>query len=174
MRSRAIPCGGYLRSVLVAVAVLASPVAALAQKGGSPDPEAVAVARELMVAAGATKQFDAVLPAMVNQISEIFIRQQPAHAQSIREAMQGVATRMTERKDELIVQIAGLYATQFSLPDLKELTRFFTSDLGKRFVAGQSAILPQSMALGQRWGAAIGREVDAEMRKELRKRGVPI
>jgi hypothetical protein len=30
------------------------------------------------------------------------------------------------------------------------------------------------MALGQRWGAQIGREIEAEARRELKKRGIDL
>ena len=30
------------------------------------------------------------------------------------------------------------------------------------------------MALGQRWGAQIGREIEQEARKELKKRGIEL
>ena len=32
----------------------------------------------------------------------------------------------------------------------------------------------QSMTLGQRWGAQLGREIEQEAREELKKRGVPL
>ena len=30
------------------------------------------------------------------------------------------------------------------------------------------------MTLGQRWGSAIGREIEAEARRELKKRGIEL
>lgn len=163
-----------LAIALAAALVVGQAAPALAQKVPEADPAAIAAARALMDAAGATRQFDAVVPALVHQMTDIFVQQQPAHEKTIREAFTGIAVRMSERKDELLVEIAKLYAQQFSIGELQELTQFFTSDVGKRFVDKQLVILPQSMAIGQRWGARIGSEVDAEMRKELRKRGVPI
>jgi hypothetical protein len=157
-----------------AVLVLAQTLPALAQKAPESDPAAVFAARELMNVAGATRQFDAVVPALVQQMMAIFIQQQPAHEKTIREAFQGIAVRMSARKEELIGEIAKLYAKQFSVAELQELTKFFADGVGKRYVDKQLVILPQSMAIGQQWGARIGREVDEEMRKELRKRGVPI
>ena len=171
---------GWLRQArclalsVVAWLLLAQAAPVAAQKAPDADPATIAAARELMDAAGATKQFDAVVPALVHQMTGIFVQQQPAYEKTIREAFAGIAVRMSERKDELLVEIAKLYAQQFSLDELRELTQFFTSGVGKRFVEKQLVILPQSMAIGQRWGARIGSEVDAEMRKELRKRGVPI
>jgi len=169
----ASPRSWSLTLAVIAGLLLAQAAPVAAQKAPDED-AAIAAARELMDAAGATRQFDAVVPALVHQMTAIFIQQQPAHEKTIREAFAGIAVRMSERKGELLVEIAKLYAQQFTLDELRELTQFFNSGVGKRFVEKQLVILPQSMAIGQRWGARIGREVDAEMRKELRKRGVPI
>ena len=38
----------------------------------------------------------------------------------------------------------------------------------------QPQMMRQAMALGQRWDAQIGREIEAEARRELQKRGVPL
>ena len=43
-----------------------------------------------------------------------------------------------------------------------------------KFVAVQPDIMRQSMMLGQRWGAQLGREIEQEAREELKKRGVPL
>ena len=46
---------------------------------------------------------------------------------------------------------------------------------GRRQVRRRAAeIVRQSMALGQRWGAQIGREIEEEARQELKKRGIEL
>jgi hypothetical protein len=165
---------GVLAAAAIAVMSAASSFGACAQTAPASDPEAIAAARELMAAAGATKQFDTVVPTLVEQMARMLITQRPAQEKVLREVFDAIAKRMSERKDELVGQIAELYAREFKREDLRELTRFFKSDVGRRFVEGQSKILPQSMALGQRWGARIGREVDLELRREMEKRGIPL
>jgi hypothetical protein len=167
-----------LRSVLVAAVIAmmsaATSFGAWAQTAPDNDPETIAAAREMMAAAGATKQFDTVVPTLVEQMARMFIAQRPSQEKALREAFDAIAKRMSERKDELVDQIAELYAREFKREDLLELTRFFKSEIGRRFVEGQAKILPRSMALGQRWGARIGREVDLELRREMEKRGIPL
>ena len=155
--------------------------AALAQRAPAPDAgaaapsaDALAAAQELLAASGAAKQFEAVIPTMMNHMANIFVQQQPAHEKTIREMFQIGATRMNERKSELIAEIAALYARTFAAEEMREMTRFFSSGVGKRFIDSQSTILQQSMQLGQRWGEKIGREIETEMRRELRNKGVPI
>jgi hypothetical protein len=169
------PLARRRRGVVIAAAMFAMMSSGTsAQTAPVNDPEAVAAAKELMIAAGATKQFDTVVPTLVEQMARVLIIQRPTHEKVLREAFDAIAKRMTERKEELVGQIAELYAQEFKREDLLELTRFFKSDVGKRFVDGQAKILPQSMALGQRWGARIGREVDQELRREMEKRGIPL
>jgi hypothetical protein len=167
-----------LRCVLIAAAMgvmlVVTSFGVSAQNAPANDPEAIAAARELMAAAGATKQFDTVVPTLVEQMARVLIMQRPGQEKVLREAFEAIVKRMSERKDELVGQIAELYAQEFKREDLLELTRFFKSDVGRRFVEGQAKILPQSMALGQRWGARIGREVDLELRREMEKRGIPL
>lgn len=174
MPSRTIRVAPRFAGLALAVIVALSPQASQAQKVAPADPENIVAARELMSAAGATKQFDTVVPTMVRQMAQVLIRQKPEHRDQLQDAFDAIGKRMNERKEELIVQIAELYAQQFTLAELHELTQFFQSGVGRRFVQGQQTILPRSMALGQQWGAQIGREVNAELRKEMHKRGIPL
>jgi hypothetical protein len=41
-------------------------------------------------------------------------------------------------------------------------------------VEAQPEIIRQSMSAGQIWGQRIGAELDAEMRRELKKRGIDL
>ena len=54
------------------------------------------------------------------------------------------------------------------------MTRFYSTGVGAKFVGLLPELTQQSMLLGQRWGAQIGREIESEARVELRKRGVNI
>lgn len=140
----------------------------------APAADAVAAARELMTVSGVAKQFDAMLPAMMAQMTQAFVQMQPQHEKVIRETLAQVSKRGLDRKGELIDEVAKLYAREISAADMQELTRFFKSAAGQRFVEAQMKILPDAMRVGQQWGEKIGREIDTEMRNELRKKGIPI
>lgn len=138
------------------------------------DAQRLAAARELMVVAGSARQFDQVMPILTANMTKAFVALAPHAEQPIREIMGELLKRFSDRKGELIDQIAGAYAEKLSLEEIKELTRFYSSGVGAKFIAVMPELMQQSMVLGQRWGESIGREIDEEVRRELKKRGINI
>ena len=127
-----------------------------------------------MQVAGVAKQFDEVMPHLTRQLAEGFVAVAPDKAGEIREVFAQLAVKFVDRKGELIDQIAAVYAEKLELEDLSAIIGFYKSPAGIKFIAVQPDIMRQSMILGQRWGAQLGREIEEEARQELRKRGVPL
>jgi hypothetical protein len=164
-----------LRKALFAAAfaaVLAGP--SLAQEPGPVSDEARSAARELMEASGAAKQFDQVIPVLTGQLTQTFVRLAPDRSVEIREVMGELVKRFSQRKAELIDEVALIYAQRMSVDDMREVAKFYQSGAGRRLVEAQPQILRQSMSVGQTWGQRIGAELDAEMRRELKKRGIDL
>lgn len=136
--------------------------------------ERVAAAKEMMEAAGVARQFDMLMPPLIAQMAQGFTSLAPDKGDAIREVFEQLAVKFAARKQELIDQIAGLYAAELTLDDLKGVVAFYKSALGVKFVQVQPVVSRQALALGQRWGATIGREIEAEARAELRKRGIDL
>lgn len=161
------------------VAVLASLVAllgspALSQRPAAPDREAQAAAKDLMTVIGAAKQMDVMMANMLPHMATMFKQARPEHSREIDEVFAGIAKRFFERKQELIDLVAPIYASHFTAAEIKEVIAFFKSPIGAKFIAAQPTILQQSMLVGQQWGARIGAEIDAEARRELKKKGIEI
>jgi hypothetical protein len=165
-----------LRSVAVALLLFAlaggSPVRA--QATGAAEADRVAAARELLAVVGAAKQFDQFMPLMTANMTNAFVGLAPHAEKEIKEVMGEMLKRFSQRKDELIQEVARLYAEKLSVEEIAELTRFYSSGVGAKFIALQPELIQRSMLFGQRWGERIGREVEAEARRELKKRGVDI
>jgi uncharacterized protein len=138
------------------------------------DPARIAAARELMAITGAAKQFDAVMPMMMQQFEPLFLKLAPGHEKEIKEVLAGLLSKFSERKSELFEKIAGLYSEKMTAEDMKELVKFFSTGTGARFIELQPSLMQGSMAIGQQWGQQLGREIDKEMRDELAKRGIKI
>jgi hypothetical protein len=158
-----------LATALFALLPLPSPVRAQA-----PDAGRLAAAKELMETAGVAKQFDEIMPYLTRQLAESFVAVAPDKAGEIRDVFAQLAVKFVDRKGELIDQIAGVYAEKLTVEELSALVGFYRSAAGMKFVAVQPDIMRQSMMLGQRWGAQLGREIEQEAREELKKRGVPL
>jgi hypothetical protein len=155
--------------VLLAALALQGPAGAQA-----PDRARVAAAKQMMELAGAGKQFEEMMPLMAEQMSRSFARLAPDKSGEIAEVFRQLVPRFLDRRAELLDQIAALYAAELTLEELNGVIAFYKSPVGAKFAAVQPRILRQSFALGQRWGQRIGSELDAEARRELRKRGIDL
>ena len=160
----------------VAVAAALWVLFALAPPARAQGPEAarLAAAKEMMQVAGVAKQFDEVMPLLARQLSQSFVALSPDKAFEIREVFDQLVVRFVDRKSELIDQIATLYAEKLELEDLSAIIGFYKSPAGVKFIGVQPDIMRQSMIFGQRWGAQIGRELEEEARRELKKRGIQL
>lgn len=137
-------------------------------------PEALRAARALIDASGASSQFDQIMPMMTQPMTQAFVALAPDRAREIRQLMSEMLKRFSARKGELIEQIAVVYAQRMSIEDMRTITRFYSSGAGRRLVEAQPDIMRQSMMIGQVWGQRIGAELEAEMRRELKSRGIDL
>lgn len=147
---------------------------ALAQKAPAADAARVASAKEMMAAAGVSKQFDAIMPLIFKQMQGIFLQQHPKQQRELTEVFDAVVARMSARKQELIDEIAVLYAQRLTTDELKEITRFYSTGVGAKFIQMQPELAGQSALIGQRWGQKLGAEVEQEVRREAKKRGMEL
>lgn len=74
-----------------------------------------------------------------------------------------LSVRIHRIAPQLIDSLAAIYATQLSVPDLKELVRFYESPIGQRYASAQTAFEFQSMAMAKRWGARVALDVMREL-----------
>ena len=164
-----------LLALLSAAAVCSAlPGPALAQAAQTADPERVAAAKALLDAAGTAKQFDTVVPLVSTQIENAFTQLKPEYAAQIKEAFGRIPEKFSARKQELLDQIAVLYAQQLSAADFNEITKFYNSPIGKKFIGLQGSLAQQSMILGRNWGQKIGQEIEQEIRENLKKKGIQL
>ena len=164
-------CRALMLAAATVAALLAWPITACAQ---APDAARLASAKDLMEAAGVARQFEQVMPVLAQRLSESFVAIAPDKADLIREVFGQVVGKFIDRKAELIDQIAVLYAEKLDGEELAAIIAFYKSPAGMKFVAVQPDMMRQAMALGQRWGARIGREIEEEARKELKRRGIDL
>ncbi|MDX2204799.1 MAG: DUF2059 domain-containing protein [Hyphomicrobiaceae bacterium] len=167
-----------MRLRILALAVLAivavQPRAVLSQAPPAPEASRLAAAKAMMEAAGVAGQLDQLMPVLFEQMGRTLTGLRPDKAPEIREVLASLVKRFIERKGELIGAVAALYAGALAEEDLKAVTDFYNSPAGMRFKAVQPDIARQAMLAGQRWGEHLGREIDSEARRELKRRGIEL
>ena len=163
------------RVFVLAAALLALPLSLPSARAQTvPDAARLSAAKEMMQVAGVGKQFEEVMPLLLHQLAQGFIAVAPDKAQEIREVFSLLGGKFNDRKAELIDQVATLYAEQLSVEEFTAVIGFYRSPAGVKMITIQPQIMRQAMLLGQRWGAELGREIEEEARRELKKRGIQL
>jgi hypothetical protein len=109
----------------------------------------LAAARSLLKASGA-------VDAMVATMRANIPAQRQALPQVPAEFWTEFEKQMVKEAPMLVDSIAAIYAHKFSTQELQQITAFYGSPIGRKLVSNQVAIITESSAIGQRWGARLG------------------
>ena len=132
--------GGLLTAPAVAQTTAATPTAATT----TPLTAAQRRAAETLLT---TMQADKVLADAIDQTLAMQLRQNP-QLQAVEPEMRAFFSKYmgwTAIKEDLV----QLYAREFTPAELADINRFYQSPTGQKFVSKQSALLQQSMLIGQ-------------------------
>ena len=157
---------GAARAAFLALVLSAG--AAAAQQ---PSADAVATAKELITVKGAVAIYEPLIPGVVEQAKNIFLRTNPLLGKDLNEVAAKLRADLASRSAELVTDAAKLYAARFTEKELKDALAFYKSPLGRKLLAEEPKVLDQSMQNAQTWADRISQEVMGKMRAEMKKRG---
>ena len=165
-----------LRAIAVAAVLFALGLAATGQavRAQATDPARLAAAKEMLQAARVERQFEQMMPLLLDRLRESFRAMAPDSRTAIDNVFEEMEKKFLSRRDELINDVAALYAQKLDTEELKAVTMFYKSGAGAKFIELQPQILQDAMAAGHRWGQKIAREMEEEARWELKKRGIEL
>lgn len=69
-------------------------------------------------------------------------------------------------KKDLINLLIPVYEKHLTLKDIKEITKFYQTPVGKKFASKTPLITKESMQVGQKWGMKIGQDFAKKMEEE--------
>ena len=156
------------RLAAVTVALVAFGPAAHSQQ---PSAAALATAKQLIASTHATTMFDPLIAGVVEQAKLLYLQQNPALSKDLNEIAAQIRTDLTPRFVELSDEMARLYATHFTEPELKAILAFYQSPTGQKLLEQQPTVIESSMRFAQDWANKLSDKVIAKMREELKKRG---
>jgi len=157
-------------------ALMASPLAA--QQTAAPPaaaaqftPGHVALAREVVTAAGIGRSFESVAPQLAQSLGTTVTRTRPEVAKDFGEVLLALRPEFDARRDEMLDTSARIFAARLSEAELRDVAAFFKSPIGQRYVAAQPAILGEMFAEMQGWTERVEQFVLTRVREEMQKRG---
>lgn len=130
----------------------------------SPPPaENLAAARELVQASNATDQFKALLPIILQNLKKTVVQNRPEVEKQYDAMVPMLNQKAQQRLSELAETMAAIFANNFTVAELHDITAFYRSPTGQKFIQRQSSIAQQSMAAGQQFGRQIANDVQQQM-----------
>ena len=129
------------------------------------------LARDVVIASGATRAFEGVIPSILGQSLNVFVQQNPDLTKDLTETVKGMAPDFEKRISEIIDIVANVYATRFSDAELKDILAFYRSASGKKLVAQLPNVLEESFVKTQEWSAKISEQIVIRLRADMKKRG---
>jgi uncharacterized protein len=135
------------------------------------DDEAVRAGKELIAVMRATDQIKQLLPNIMQMMKPAIVQGRPDVEKDLDVLIPVLLDGMSTRVGELTDQMATLYARNFTADEIRQMTAFYRSPVGQKFLEKMPVVAQQSMALGQAFGQRVASELQTRMTEELRKRG---
>lgn len=133
--------------------------------------ESKAAARELVEASQATKQFQVLLPMVMQQMKPVVAQGRPEVERDYDVVSPIVMEMVRARLDEFAEAAASIYARHFSVDELRQIAAFYKTPAGAKSLEKMPLIAQESMTMGQKFSETLIKDLQDKLREELRKRG---
>ena len=168
-------CGALLGGSALAQTVPAqNPSQAPQAKLPEPSAQSVALARELIVAAGVSRTFDGIVPQLMVELQQSILQIRPNIGKELDEILVQLKPEFDGQRNEMLAVAAKIYARTLSEADMKDALTYFKSASGQRYVAAQPAMLDQLFNEMQTESQKISEQLIKRVREELKKRKIDI
>jgi uncharacterized protein len=124
---------GLRRNIRAAAAGIFLVTASFAQAQDA-TPEHLAAARSAIAAIGATNQFDGILPQAADALKAEMIQRDPNLEALITTTVDNEVLALAARRGDLEQEAARVYAKVFTEADLKAISDFYSTDVGKKLI----------------------------------------
>jgi uncharacterized protein len=157
-----------LVATTLALALLAAP--AIAQTPASATPSHLALAREVAVASGMTRSLDAMTEPFLDQLQQMNVTR-PEIKKDLDEVTKMLRPEIELQKEKMVDKIAQIFTEQLSEPELKEVSAFYKSPVGVKYVNIQPGLLDDIVKELATWTQNVSEYVMIRARAEMNKRG---
>jgi hypothetical protein len=152
----------------LALAWLACGAPAVAQQ---PSAGAMATARELLQAKGATAMFEPIIPGIIENIKNTILPTNPGLFKDVNEVATKLRGELMPRRTEVVDRIARFYALKFTEAEMKEIIAFYKSPVGRKFVTEEPPVIDQGLQSAEEWSRQMADEIMNKFRAEMKKKG---
>ena len=128
-------------------------------------------ARDVLVGSGISRSFESFVPQFIEQAKLNISGTRPELIKDLEEISKTISTQLDAERTEMVEIGAKVYASRMSEAELKDISAFFKTPSGLRYVSTQPQILEELFGEMQAWSQRLGARIIDIFRVELKKRG---
>jgi uncharacterized protein len=113
--------------------------------------------------------------AAVTNLAQILKKARPDIPQNVLDLLPAeVEAVFDENFDSFKEAVIPIYHKYFTAAELKEMIRFYSTDLGQKTIKVMPSLMQEGMAAGQRWGQSLGPQINRRVSEKLKQQGIRI
>ena len=161
------------RSLAHAMAMVAALSLTSAAQAETYTKEQLSAARAAIEASHVADGFDNVLIGVAQVTKASMIRSNPSFSSQIEEATNKVAVELAATRPELDKQIQQVWASKFTVDELKDIAKFYSSPLGQKLARETGNMVALTVPIVQAYKAKLEQDMFKKVPEELKKKGLP-
>jgi hypothetical protein len=134
-------------------------------------PDALAAGRELMTTMRVQEQFRALMPIIISNLKPAIVQGRPEVERDFDLLTPLILETIGQYDAPMIEATARVYAANFDVDELREISAFFRKPVGLKFLEKMPTLMQQGMAAGSKIGEVAAQDLRKRIVDALRKKG---
>jgi hypothetical protein len=152
-------------------AMICAGLGSIAAHAQQPSAAAVALAREVVIARGASGMTEPLVRGVIETVKNSFVPTNPNLTRELNDVATALHKELDGKSSEVLEQMARAYAARFSEQELKDLLVFYKTPLGQKFIREEPSAIDDGLKRAQQWADTFADTVMTRMRTEMQKKG---
>lgn len=137
----------------------------------TPSPAQLALARDVVIGSGIGRSFETMIPQFLEQARQSLTSGRPELSKDLTEVINGLRPEFEAQREDMLAIAAKVVASRLSEQELKDVSAFFKSPSGQKYVQVQPFMLDDMFRQMQAWTQKLSEQVITRIRAEMKKRG---
>lgn len=165
-----MPAKLFVRSAFATI-LACSLLGSLPASAQEPSATSVAMAKEVIVLKGGNVLFERIVPGVIESAKNNYLPTNPNLGKELNDVATLLHKELDPKRNEIVTEVARVFAGRFTEQELKDLVAFYKSPLGKKVIAEEPLAIDASMQKAQAWADDLTEQVLNRFRVEMKKKG---
>ncbi len=157
------------RHLLIAASMLLSSICA--SQAQTPSPDAMTAARTLVNTLKLPDQYRPLLPALMLTLKPALVQDRPEIERDYDAMMPVIEDAYKQYNTAMLNDVAAVYASNFTVGELRELEAFYRQPVGQKLLAKWQAITQQTNQVAQDASRKAADDLRTRLTEALRQKG---